>query len=146
MRSPIPDYLLEVLDSCGADAGAVADYIPELAAANPERFGICVATVDGAVYAAGDADVEFTIQSMSKPFTYALALADRGVAEMDERVGVETSRGETSRERRRALRRRGARERERERWRSGCDDARAPRAEMGARRMDEATMETSGRG
>ena len=91
MRSPIPDYLLEVLDSCGADAGAVADYIPELAAANPERFGICVATVDGAVYAAGDADVEFTIQSMSKPFTYALALADRGVAEMDERVGVEPS-------------------------------------------------------
>ncbi|MAS55772.1 MAG: glutaminase [Pimelobacter sp.] len=91
MRSPIPDYLLEVLDSCGADAGAVADYIPELAAANPERFGICVATVDGAVYAAGDADVEFTIQSMSNPFTYALALADRGVAEMDERVGVEPS-------------------------------------------------------
>lgn len=91
MRSPIPDYLLEVLDSCGADAGAVADYIPELAAANPDRFGICVATVDGAVYAAGDADVEFTIQSMSKPFTYALALADRGVAGMDERVGVEPS-------------------------------------------------------
>jgi glutaminase len=91
MRSPIPDYLLEVLDACGADAGAVADYIPELAAANPDRFGICVATVDGAVYAAGDADVEFTIQSMSKPFTYALALADRGIPEMDERVGVEPS-------------------------------------------------------
>jgi len=91
MRSPIPDYLLEVLDACGADAGAVADYIPELAAADPDRFGICVATVDGAVYAAGDADVEFTIQSMSKPFTYALALADRGVDEMDERVGVEPS-------------------------------------------------------
>lgn len=91
MRSPIPDYLLEVLDSCGADGGAVADYIPELAAADPDRFGICVATVDGAVYAAGDADVEFTIQSMSKPFTYALALADRGVRGMNERVGVEPS-------------------------------------------------------
>ncbi|WP_300399732.1 glutaminase [Nocardioides sp.] len=91
MRSPIPDYLLEVLDACGADAGAVADYIPELAAANPDRFGICVATVDGAVYAAGDADVGFTIQSMSKPFTYALALADRGIPDMDERVGVEPS-------------------------------------------------------
>lgn len=91
MRSPIPDYLLEVLDSCGADGGAVADYIPELAAADPDRFGICIATVDGAVYAAGDADVEFTIQSMSKPFTYALALADRGVAAIDDRVGVEPS-------------------------------------------------------
>ena len=91
MRSPIPDYLLEVLDSCGADGGALADYIPELAAADPDRFGICIATVDGAVYAAGDADVEFTIQSMSKPFTYALALADRGVPGMNARVGVEPS-------------------------------------------------------
>ena len=91
MRSPIPDYLLEVLDSCGADGGAVADYIPELAAADPDRFGICIATVDGAVYAAGDADVEFTIQSMSKPFTYAIALADQGAAAIDERVGVEPS-------------------------------------------------------
>jgi glutaminase len=91
MRSPIPDYLLEVLDSCGTDGGAVADYIPELAAADPDRFGICVATVDGTVYTAGDADAEFTIQSMSKPFTYALALADRGVAALHERVGVEPS-------------------------------------------------------
>lgn len=91
MRSPIPDYLLEVLQSCGTDGGAVADYIPELAAADPDRFGICIATVDGTIYTAGDADVEFTIQSMSKPFTYALALADRGVAAMDDRVGVEPS-------------------------------------------------------
>ncbi len=91
MRSPIPDYLLEVLNSCGTQGGSVADYIPELAAANPDRFGICIATVDGAVYAAGDADVEFTIQSMSKPFAYALALADRGVDAINERVGVEPS-------------------------------------------------------
>ncbi len=91
MRSPIPDYLLEVLDSCGADGGAVADYIPELATADPDRFGICVATVDGTVYTAGDADVEFTIQSMSKPFAYALALADQGVEAVNERVGVEPS-------------------------------------------------------
>ncbi|AXT85007.1 glutaminase [Aeromicrobium sp. A1-2] len=91
MRSPIPDYLLEVLDSCGEDGGAVADYIPELAAADPDRFGICVATVDGTIYTAGDADVEFTIQSMSKPFTYAIALADRGIDALNERVGVEPS-------------------------------------------------------
>jgi len=91
MRSPIPDYLLEVLDSCGTDGGAVADYIPELAAADPDRFGICIATVDGTVYTAGDADVEFTIQSMSKPFTYALALADQGVDAVNDRVGVEPS-------------------------------------------------------
>lgn len=47
--------------------------------------------MDGTIYAAGDADVEFTIPSMSKPFTYALALADRGVAALNERVGVEPS-------------------------------------------------------
>ena len=91
MRSPIPDYLLEVLDACGADGGAVADYIPELAAADPDHFGICVATVDGTVYTAGDAEIEFTIQSMSKPFVHALALADRGVGGLLDKVDVEPS-------------------------------------------------------
>ncbi len=91
MHSPIPDYLLEVLEACSADAGAVADYIPELATADPDTFGICIATVDGSIYTAGDADVDFTIQSMSKPFTYALALADLGPEGVLERVGVEPS-------------------------------------------------------
>lgn len=91
MRSPIPDYLEEVLTSCSRDDGAVADYIPELASANPNRLAICIATPDGAIYAAGDSEVEFTIQSMSKPFVYALAIADRGLEAILEKVDVEPS-------------------------------------------------------
>jgi len=47
--------------------GKVADYIPELAKAKPEWFGICVATTDGRVYEVGDTRQPFTIQSISKP-------------------------------------------------------------------------------
>jgi glutaminase len=49
------------------------------------------ATVDGQVYGAGDTDVEFTIQSISKPFAYALAPADRGFDAVLAKVGVEPS-------------------------------------------------------
>lgn len=91
MRSPIPDYLAAVLEACEPDDGSVADYIPELAAADPDRLGICMATLDGAVYSAGDSNVEFTIQSMSKPFVYALAIADRGLEAVLEKVDVEPS-------------------------------------------------------
>ena len=80
MRSPIPDYLAEAVEGVASDtSGAPAGYIPELAAADPDRLAAVFATVDGEIYGAGDTDVEFTIQSISKPFTYALALADRGV-------------------------------------------------------------------
>jgi len=71
------------------DGGAVADYIPELARANPREFGICVATTDGQVYEVGDASIPFTIQSMSKPFVYGRALEDRGREAVQEKVGVE---------------------------------------------------------
>lgn len=92
MRSPIPDYLREVTEACGADnPGATAGYIPELAQADPERLAVCVSTVDGIVYAAGDADVEFSIQSISKPFVYALALTELGSDAVLARVGVEPS-------------------------------------------------------
>jgi len=53
----------------GLTDGAVADYIPPLAEADPEPFGICIATVDGQVYEVGDFAKQFTIQSISKPFT-----------------------------------------------------------------------------
>jgi len=92
VRSVVQDYIDSILADCGADrSGAVADYIPELAAADPDRFGICVASADGYVYEAGDSRVPFTIQSMSKPFTYGLALADRGADAVDAKVGVEPS-------------------------------------------------------
>ncbi len=57
--------------------GEVATYIPELAKADPETFGMSLVTLDGEVYSTGEF-VPFTIQSVSKPFAYALALADRG--------------------------------------------------------------------
>ncbi|MFD6239445.1 MULTISPECIES: glutaminase [Streptomyces] len=92
MRSPIPEYLDEVLRNCADDrAGAVADYVPELAAADPEQLAVAVSAVDGTVYEAGDSRSAFTIQSISKPFVYALALADRGCEAVLARIGVEPS-------------------------------------------------------
>ena len=92
METPVPDYLLEIRDLCsvGAD-GHLADYIPELAAVDPDRFAVAACTMDGVVYTAGDADTEFTIQSMSKPFAYALALRDRGIEAVLEKVAMEPS-------------------------------------------------------
>ncbi|MEL6526258.1 MAG: glutaminase, partial [Chloroflexota bacterium] len=58
--------------------GTVASYIPELAKADPNWFGIVVVTTDGDVYGVGDVSQGFTIQSTSKPFTYGLALEDNG--------------------------------------------------------------------
>jgi len=50
--------------------GKVATYIPELAKADPNRFGIALVTADGQIYEAGDAPDLFTIHSISKPFVY----------------------------------------------------------------------------
>ncbi|MGX1915097.1 glutaminase [Streptomyces phaeochromogenes] len=92
MRPIIPDYLAEVLRDVESDtSGDPAGYIPELAAANPERLGAAFAMIDGEVYGAGDIDIEFTIQSISKPFIYALALSDRGFDPVLAKVGVEPS-------------------------------------------------------
>ncbi len=71
--------------------GKVADYIPELARANPEWFGIAVVTTDGEVFEYGDTEQSFTIQSISKPFAYGLALEDHGRDHVLSRVGVEPS-------------------------------------------------------
>jgi glutaminase len=73
------------------DDGAVATYIPELGKANPKDFGICLATVEGQVYTAGDWDKEFTIQSMCKPFAFQLALEQHGTEKTLKHVGVEPS-------------------------------------------------------
>lgn len=83
------DQLLEDLRHCSE--GDVADYIPELAKADPDDFGIVLATADGRLYAAGDADKPFTIQSISKPFMYGLALQLLSPAHMKAKVGVEPS-------------------------------------------------------
>ncbi len=58
--------------------GKLADYIPELATVDPRRFGLAVVTRDGTVHAAGDSDVPFSIQSISKVFLLTLALGKHG--------------------------------------------------------------------
>lgn len=60
----------------------MASYIPELAGADPEWFGISMVTADGSVYEVGDTRREFTIQSISKPLTFALALEAIGEGEV----------------------------------------------------------------
>lgn len=88
--------LLRFLANCHAEfsaenSGEVADYIPELSKANPEHFGISLATTDGHVYDVGDTDVPFTIQSISKAFVFALALDTLGAARVESAIGVEPS-------------------------------------------------------
>ena len=72
-------------------AGQLATYIPELSKANPEHFGICLVTTEGDVLAAGDCDVPFTIQSISKPFTFGMVLEELGEETVSRYVGVEPS-------------------------------------------------------
>ena len=71
--------------------GEVASYIPELARQDPEQLGIALASVRGTIHAWGDSEAEFTIQSISKPFTFALALDALGLAAVTEHVGLEPS-------------------------------------------------------
>ena len=88
--SPIRDQLAELhREISQIHDGEIATYIPELGKANPDWFGICVVTTNGGVYEVGDSRQEFSIQSLSKPFVYGLALEDRGRAEILAKIGVE---------------------------------------------------------
>lgn len=71
--------------------GKLADYIPELSKVNPGNFGIVLTTIDGYQYSYGDSEVEFTIQSVSKPFIYGMALQEYGVDKVLEKISVEPS-------------------------------------------------------
>jgi glutaminase len=89
-NSPIQDYLRELHGRyAGLRDGEVATYIPELAKANSDWFGICVVTTEGHVYEVGDSRQHFTIQSISKPFVYGLALEDNTRAEVMKKISVE---------------------------------------------------------
>jgi glutaminase len=88
--------LLRFLNACHAEfsaetGGAVANYIPELGKADPDHFGISLATLDGHVYEVGDTKIPFTIQSISKPFVFALALDTLGAKQVESVIGVEPS-------------------------------------------------------
>lgn len=71
--------------------GMVADYIPELSKAAPDDFGLAIATTNGRLHTAGNAEVPFTIQSISKALTFCLALELAGRDAVLARVGVEPS-------------------------------------------------------
>jgi glutaminase len=72
------------------DRGEVATYIPELACINPKHFGLAVIDAEGNIALGGDADMPFSIQSVSKVFTLTLALGKAG-DRLWHRVGREPS-------------------------------------------------------
>jgi glutaminase len=93
---PVAELVQRYLDRicaehAGVTDGALADYIPELAAVDPDGFALSLSSADGYIYESGYSAVEFTIQSISKPFTYALALGQIGADAVDTKIGVEPS-------------------------------------------------------
>jgi glutaminase len=70
------------------DDGEVADYIPILAEADPDWFGLSLIESVGTVHETGDADIAFSIQSISKAFVFALVCQARSTELVHERVGV----------------------------------------------------------
>jgi glutaminase len=70
------------------DDGTVADYIPALAAVPRDRFGICVVGTNGAIHGIGDTSYEFSIQSVSKPFVFALICQAIGEDAARDKLGA----------------------------------------------------------
>lgn len=87
-RKPIVNHLSRVVES----ARDLVDGVPNhIGPGESDGCGAAICTVDGHIYAAGDSDGEFAIQSISKAFTYALALCDRGIDFVDSKINVEPS-------------------------------------------------------
>lgn len=88
--SPLRETLLELHGRFAPNLdGQVADYIPELAKAQREWFGISVVSAAGQTVDVGDYEQEFTIQSASKPFVFGLALEDHGREHVLSKIGVQ---------------------------------------------------------
>ncbi len=80
----------EAYDNFKNDTGGKnADYIPALAQVDSKLYGIAIVTTDGRIYKIGDVDHPFSIQSISKVFTLALAMEERGADEVFKKVGSE---------------------------------------------------------
>jgi glutaminase len=93
-RGPSARELQRVVDSAharykGLNDGKNADYIPILTETPSDLFGVVIVTREGKVYSAGDVDYAFSIQSVSKPFTAALVMAEQGPQVLNDKVGVE---------------------------------------------------------
>ncbi|WP_027862027.1 glutaminase A [Marmoricola sp. URHB0036] len=90
---PGPETVVELITQAHrsyADVtdGSVADYIPALAVASPDLFGIAAVGVNGRTAGVGDSEHAFTIQSVAKPFQFALVCEALGHREVRERIGV----------------------------------------------------------
>lgn len=70
------------------NSGKVADYIPELAHVNPDYFGVHLSTINGEGYSFGDSEIGFSIQSISKVFSFVLAYS-KVKSDIWERMDVE---------------------------------------------------------
>uniref|UniRef100_A0A6C0LWP3 glutaminase n=1 Tax=viral metagenome TaxID=1070528 RepID=A0A6C0LWP3_9ZZZZ len=71
--------------------GNVANYIPELGKVNPDLFGISVCTSSGKIIEIGNTDIDFCLQSTSKPFSYCIAREKLGRNKVHSHVGYEPS-------------------------------------------------------
>src|SRR4051794_41145049 len=71
--------------------GKNADYIPALAKVDPKIFGIALVTTDGKVYTAGDIKSEVSIQSVSKVFTLAKVIDEKGPDAIEKTIGVDAT-------------------------------------------------------
>ena len=93
---PAPDAIRALIEAAhqryADDAdGAVANYIPALAAVDPSLFGICLADTRGQAFTAGDVGHSFTLQSLTKPFVFALVCEALGGRRAAELVGVDAT-------------------------------------------------------
>ena len=75
----------------GDQEGKVADYIPALARVSPDLFGLSLVGVNGSMHSAGDVDCAFSIQSVSKPFVFALVCEELGDDVAREKLGVNST-------------------------------------------------------
>src|SRR5690625_288713 len=92
MQSPVSAILRRVLnDVRPVRNGSLAGYLPEYADVDPELLGVAMTFTDGHTYAEGDAHSPLWIQSISKPFTYGLALSDQGMEAVDAKIDIEPS-------------------------------------------------------
>ncbi len=95
-RLPSPECVQTLIEETHAkfrpvSEGANADYIPALAAVPTKLFGICLTEVSGVVHEAGDTDVPFSIQSVSKPFVFALICQAIGEDAAREKLGANST-------------------------------------------------------
>lgn len=86
---PLLEHIREEIEIY-AKEGKQADYIPALANVDPDQFGLCLHMLDGRTYSIGASDVKFSIQSIAKVFSLAIALSILG-KDLWTRIGKEPS-------------------------------------------------------